>query len=59
MKTKCEKHPKYTGKRKPKHECTGCLALYLLMKKPRVLPMPTRVVKDKTKYTRKKKHKGE
>jgi len=56
---KCEKHPKYKGKRKPKNECPGCLAFYLLLKnKPRVLPMPTKVIKDKSKYNRKKKHKN-
>jgi hypothetical protein len=55
---KCPKHPKYKGKRKPKYECVTCLSLYTLLKsKPRVLPMPTKKFKDKTKYTRKKKHK--
>ena len=57
---KCDKHPKYKGKKKPKHECCVCLSLYLLLRaKPRVLPMPTKVIRDKTKYNRKKKHKDE
>jgi hypothetical protein len=44
----------------PKHECTECLSLYFsLHKKPRLLPKPTKVIKDKTKYDRKKKHKGD
>ena len=54
----CKNHPKYRGKRKPKHDCVACLQIYLLLKnKPRVLPMPTKVIKDKSKYDRKKKHK--
>lgn len=58
-KNKCDKHPKYKGKRKPKYECVDCLNLYLLLKsKPRSLPMPTKVIKDKSKYNRKKKHKN-
>lgn len=58
MKTKCDKHKKYKGRRKPKYECVDCLSLYLLLKnKPRVLPMPTKIIKDKSKYNRKKKHK--
>lgn len=57
-KNKCEKHPKYKGKRKPKYECVACLNIYLLLNsKPRVLPKPTKVFKDKSKYTRKEKHK--
>jgi len=61
MKTlKCPKHPKYKGKKVPKYQCIECLALYFKMKsKPRVLPMPTKIIKDKTKYNRKKKHKDE
>lgn len=55
---KCKKHPKYKGTKMPKHECTECLSLYFsLHKKPRLLPKPTKVIKDKTKYDRKKKHK--
>jgi len=57
---KCKKHPKYNGRRLPKHECTECLSLYLsLHKTPRLLPKPTKVIKDKTKYNRKKKHEGD
>jgi len=56
----CEIHKKYKGRRKPKHECVGCLSLYLLIKsKPRVQPMPTKVIPDKTKYNRKKKHRNQ
>lgn len=55
---KCTKHPKYKGTKMPKHECTQCLSLYFsLHNKPRLLPKPTKVIKDKTKYDRKKKHK--
>lgn len=58
----CKKHPKYKGKKEPKYKvpCEVCLSIYLRMhKKPRVLPMPTKKFKDKSKYTRKKKHKKE
>lgn len=55
MKKKCDKHPKYKGKKKPKYKCEDCLRLYLtLHKTPRVLPRPTRVIPDKTKYNRKR-----
>ena len=58
MKLKCDKHPKYKGVKKPKHECMECLQIYIkLNNKPRVLPMPTKVIKDKSKYNRKDKHK--
>lgn len=61
---KCEKHPKYKAKKPPglaSLACEGCkcLTLYLLYSnKPRIGVMPTKVVKDKTKYTRKEKHKS-
>jgi len=55
---RCDKHPKYTGKKEPKNGCVGCLNLYLkLHKKPRLPIKPTKIIKDKTKYNRKKKHK--
>lgn len=54
---KCEKHPKYKGKKKPKHECLACLNMYLSYQKPRMPIKPTRVIKDKSKYNRKEKHK--
>lgn len=54
MKT-CIKHPKYKGKREPKNECYGCLELYTMLRIPRVLPMPTKVIKSKKVYNRKKK----
>ena len=52
---KCDKHPKYKGKRIPKHECTTCLEIYMAFRAPRVLPMPTKVIKSKKIYNRKKK----
>ena len=60
-KLKCEKHPKYKGKKPPKRKvpCLKCFEIYLLISnKPRILPMPTKVIKDKSKYNRKKKHKN-
>lgn len=55
---RCEKHPKYKGKNKPKTECLVCLDIYFSMhKSPRAPIKPTQVIKDKSKYTRKKKHK--
>lgn len=55
MKMKCEKHPKYKGNRKPKYQCVDCLYLYVTLRTThRVLPMPTKVIPDKTKYNRKK-----
>ncbi len=60
MKKQCDKHPKYNGKKEPKHQCLDCLNLYFFMHqtKSRVLPMPTKIITDKTKYNRKKKHKN-
>jgi len=58
-KYKCKSHPKYKGKKEPKYKkpCAKCLSIYLaLHKKPRVLPMPTKKFKDKSKYSRKTKH---
>ena len=54
----CPKHPKYTGHRKPTNECVGCLALYIQLLTPRLPHKPTRSYRDKSKYTRKTKHKG-
>ena len=55
---KCSKHPKYNGKKVPTNECTCCLTLYFQMHSaPRAPIKPTRVVRDKTKYRRKEKHK--
>lgn len=57
---RCPIHPKYKGKKEPKYsenpDCK-CYSVWLKLRKPRVIPMPTKVVKDKSKYTRKKKHK--
>ncbi len=57
---KCHKHPRYKGKRKPKNLCVECLRLYLKMTPATRLPVPppSFKFKDKTKYTRKKKHKN-
>lgn len=55
---KCEKHPKYNGRKQPTNSCVGCLNFYFaLHNKPRLPIKPTKVIKDKTKYTRKKKYK--
>lgn len=55
---KCTKHEKYKGKKKPTNNCPDCLKLYLAMKnKPRTPIKPTQVMRDKSKYTRKDKHK--
>jgi len=55
VKNKCDKHPKYKGKKIPKYQCLDCLRLYTTLHKAgRVLPMPTKVILDKTKYNRKK-----
>jgi hypothetical protein len=54
---KCSKHPKYKGKKQPTNDCTECASIYFKLKKPRILPMPTKVIKDKSKYDRKDKHK--
>lgn len=55
MNKKCDKHPKYKGNKKPKHQCVDCLNLYIALHKGgRVLPMPTKVIPDKTKYNRKR-----
>jgi len=56
---KCEKHPKYSGKKEPKNGCVGCLNIYVALHKvPRLPIKPTKIIKDKSKYTRKKKHKS-
>lgn len=59
MKDKCPKHPKYNGNKRPKHQCRQCLALWMVRGGGKRIPTPppTRVFKDKTKYSRKKKHK--
>lgn len=51
----CTKHKKYKGKSKPKNQCLICLQLYLALRVPRALPKPTRVIKSKKIYNRKKK----
>lgn len=59
---KCPIHPKFKGRKEPKmclNKACICLKLYLVLKnKPRMPFKPTRVIKDKTKYDRKKKHKN-
>lgn len=57
-KLKCEKHPKYKGKSKPKQECVDCLSIYFKIKNLIRMPIkPTKIYKDKSKYSRKNKHK--
>ena len=59
---KCKVHPKYKGKRKPTSKKDGCICalIYVMLNaKPRFGVQPTKVVPDKTKYNRKKKHKNE
>ena len=56
--TSCKRHPDYDGKRKPTNGCVDCMKLYLAMRKPRAPIVPTKTHKDKTKYTRKTKHKS-
>lgn len=57
---KCLKHPKYKGKRKPTNQCEDCLKLYLHVgSKPRQASLPkNKVIPDKSKYSRKSKHKS-
>ena len=57
--SKCDKHPKYNGSKKPRTDCDQCWKIYLKKqeRKKRVPIRPTKVIPDKTKYTRKKKHK--
>ena len=57
----CIKHPKYKGIKRPTNVCDGCWTLYLKKQslKKRVPIKPTKVIPDKTKYSRKKKHKGD
>ena len=55
---RCKKHPKYTGKKTPTNECVECLNLYFKKHAaPRMPVKATKVIKDKTKFTRKEKHK--
>lgn len=61
---RCQKHPKYKGRKKPKNQCNGCLALYssygmVLAARSAVVPRPQPPMRDKKKYTRKKRIKDE
>jgi hypothetical protein len=57
---KCDKHPKYLGKRKPKNECETCLSMYLNLRRDRIkLPRPQPPHRDKSKFSRKRKHSEE
>lgn len=49
-KPSCDRHKKHNA------ECGECLKLYLTVSKPRMGVQPTKVFKDKSKYTRKLKH---
>lgn len=52
---KCDKHPRYRGKNKPKYKCLGCLSLYFKMHSyPRVPHKPTKLIKSGKIYSRKK-----
>jgi len=54
----CQKHPKYRGNKKPNNLCPDCLILYFkISNKPRIGVLSSKIIKDKTKYTRKIKHK--
>ena len=53
----CSKHPKYKGRKEPKNGCLECLLMYIRMPSFRAPIRPTKIIKDKSKYTRKKKHK--
>jgi len=55
---RCGKHPKYMGKGKPRTQCERCLEIYLLMCKPRMPIKPTKLIRDRSKYSRKPKHKN-
>jgi len=59
MNLKCTKHPKYLGKGKPQNECLTCLDIYFNMQGPRAPIKPTKIIKDKSKYSRKDKYKKE
>jgi hypothetical protein len=50
---KCLKHVRYKGKGIPKHECTSCLELYVLVSaKPRFGIQAGKVFKSKKSYSR-------
>lgn len=55
MKT-CGKHPKYKGKKEPANECVACLEVYLERPRHRAPILPSKRMKDKSKYNRKQKH---
>jgi hypothetical protein len=58
MELTCPKHPKYKGKRPPKNICPVCFKIWaLLAGRQRVGVKPTKIMKDRTKYSRKAKHK--
>ena len=57
---KCLKHLKYNGKRLPKYECLECLNYYYKLKTGLRAPIKATIKhRDKSKYTRKIKHKKE
>ena len=55
---KCTKHPKFNGKKLPKHGCVECLNIYLKVRVfGRKLPAPpNKVHKSAKTYTRKPKY---
>lgn len=52
---KCPRHPKYKGSKKPSNTCGDCLRVYMALGKMerKPTPPPTKVHKDKKKYSRK------
>lgn len=54
---KCEKHPKYSGKKMPSHQCVECLNYHVNIKSaPRIGVIYEKTFADKSKYNRKEKH---
>ena len=55
---KCNKHPKYKGVKRPINNCIECLNFWSSFgaNKTRETLPPNKVFKDKSKYSRKDKH---
>lgn len=59
QKYKCLKHKNYRGNKLPTNQCLTCLQYYDILHPVERMPhKPTKQFKDKSKYTRKEKHKG-
>lgn len=53
---RCHKHPKYSGRKKPKYECLECLKLYITLYRPRLKQKrPSPPMRSKKTYNRKNK----